>query len=71
MTTFLAIYFFSTILIFAFLIYKFIITKPVKQKLIEAENKLKIQEEMNALLYKELPLSDDDKLKRFNELTTG
>jgi hypothetical protein len=71
MTTFLYIWFFLSVLGYAAILYWFLKEKPLKQKLNEAESKLKVQEATNEILLKKLPATKRDKLKRFSELMGG
>ena len=70
MTTFLAIYFFISILVFAFLVYRFLIKKSIKQELIEAKAKLKTAETINEMLNNKLPGNCAGRLERFKKLVS-
>lgn len=55
----------------AYLVYRFIINKPIREELAQAKAKLKTAEVINEMLNKELPTSKSGKLDRFNKLVSG
>jgi cell division protein FtsL len=69
MYVFLSIWFFLSVGGYVGILYYWLKAKPLKEKIAEAEAKIKLQEVQNELLKKELPVSRVERIDRLSALT--